>query len=190
MKRKIKIIIVLGAVFLAFWTWSIVSFFSNNNIVSPILLKITIRSPIEPIIRTPVSDVTPTPFKNKRKAGTGAVLAKERLPTYPEDSIKEKIIKTFPEEPAIMLAVTEAESGFRNEASSWCCHGIMQIHEEVHKDKIPDEFNQTRESRIAWLRDPDNNLKIGKILYNKGDGKWHWAAYTDESYLKFLHKYL
>lgn len=176
MKKRIIII----AVVLGLWTGFIGWFFSNYRI----------RSPIEPVIKVPVSDVTPTPIKNKRKAGTGAVFAQDKLSTYADNSIEAKIIATFPEEPAIMLAIAEGESHFRNEASTFCCHGVFQIHESVHRDKIPTSHNETKEGRIAWLRDPDNNLEIAKILYNDGQGKGHWDAYTNGSYKQYLEKYL
>ena len=175
---KKKIIIITIAVVFGFYTWFIGWFFSNYRI----------RSPIEPVIRTPVSDVTSHILKNKRKTGTGAVFAQEK-PTTTSNSIEDKIKATFPEEPEIMLAVAKGESGLRNEASSWCCHGILQIHEEVHKAKIPNEHNKTKEDRIAWLRNPDNNLKIARILYD-ASGKGPWEAYTNGSYLQYLQKYL
>ena len=168
MKKKIIIIAVL----LGFWTGLIGWFFSNYRI----------RSPIEKVIRTPVSQVEFNIPKNKQETGIGEVFAKDKpIPLTIEDKIK----ATFPEEPEIMLAVAKGESHLRNEASSWCCHGIMQIHEEVHKNKIPDEFNKTKEDRIEWLRNPDNNLAIARMLY-EASGKSPWEAYTNGSYKLYL----
>gem|GEM_PF-2018831 len=171
-KNNMKKKIIITAVILGLWTGIIGWFFSNYRI----------RSPFEKIVITPVSETQTDTIKNKHKASVPEVFAEDRLP----DTIEDKIKATFPKEPELMLAVAKGESGLRNEASSWCCHGIMQIHESVHKDKIPTSHNETKEGRIAWLRNPDNNLEIAKILYNKGAGKHHWAAYTDGSYLKFL----
>jgi len=177
MKKKIIIIAIL----LGFWTGIIGWFFSNYRI----------RSPIEKVIRTPVSDVTSTPIKNKQKTDTGAQKESSKddlLLKFKKGSNKrlmaKKVIATFPEEAELFLAITWGESGFSNQASTWCCHGVMQIHEWEHRDKIPTSHNETKEGRIAWLRNPDNNLAVARIIYDDS-GKTPWDAYNDGSYLKY-----
>jgi len=187
MKKKIIII----AIVLAFVIWLIALFFSNNNIISPILLKIIIRSPIQRIKRIPVSDITPTPIKNKQKTSKEAqkqskedILLSKFVKGSNRRLMAEKVIETFPEEAETFLAITWSESKFENQASSWCCHGIMQVHEWEHRFKIPTSHNETRDGRIAWLRNPDNNLEVARIIYNDS-GKSPWAGYTDGSYLAY-----
>jgi len=178
MKKKIIIIIIAILILLTGFIAGI-AFRSNYKI----------RSPFEPVIKVSVSDVSPTPIKNQQETALPAVLVEKRTSTTSEDSIKEKIIKTFSEEPEIMLAITEAESHFKNEASTWCCHGVMQIHEWEHRDKIPTSHNETRKGRIAWLRDPDNNIEVGRMVYDES-GKNAWVVFTDGSYLRYLQQYL
>ena len=177
MKKKIIII----AIILAFWTFFIGWFFSNYRI----------RSPIEPVIRTPVSEITPTPIKKKQKTDTGVQKQSSKddlLLKFAKGSnrrlMAEKVIETFPEEAETFLAITWAESKFENDASTFCCHGIMQIHEWEHRFKIPTSHNETRESRIAWLRNPDNNLEVARIIYDDS-GKSPWDGYNDGRYLEY-----
>ena len=188
MKKKIIII----AIVLGFWTWCFASFFSNNNIVSPILLKIIIRSPIEPVIKVPVSDVTSTPIKNKQKTSKEAqkqskedILLSKFVKGSNKRLIAKKVIETFPEEAEDFLAITWGESEFKNDAESWCCHGVMQIHEWEHRFKIPTSHNETKEGRIAWLRNPDNNIKVGRMVYEEKGDKTPWDAWNDGSYQRY-----
>ena len=180
MKKKIILITIL--IFLTGF-FAGIAFRSNYKIISP----------FEKVIRTPVSEITPTPIKKKQNKGTGAQEQSSKgdlLLKFTKGSnrrlMAEKVIDTFPEEAETFLAITWSESKFENQASSWCCHGIMQVHEWEHRFKIPTSHNETREGRIAWLRNPDNNLKIAKILYNDGDGKWHWDAYSNKTYKQYL----
>ena len=86
----------------------------------------------------------------------------------------------------IAKGVMGGESGFRVDASNYCCHGLMQINVLVHAGKfgIPAD----RGAAIKWLYDPVNNVKAAYALWLSVGGSWQpWEAYTNGSWK--LHTY-
>lgn len=102
---------------------------------------------------------------------------KEEVVEVKELTIEEKIAKTFPENPEIMIAVAKAESGLnpltvhKNTNGSRDV-GILQVN-SVHGEDDLEMFNV------------DKNLVAARKVYDK-QGITAWSAVNNGSYLKFL----
>lgn len=87
--------------------------------------------------------------------------------------VKDLIIRYFPEEPEVALAVAEAESGFNPRADNGRCVGVLQIM------LFPDR--PTREE----LYDAETNIAYARKMYLKQS--WSpWTAYTSGKYKEYL----
>lgn len=94
-----------------------------------------------------------------------------------ELTIEEKIAKTFPENPKVMIAVAKAESGLNPLATNRNTNGsrdigIFQVN-SVHGGDDLEMF------------DVDKNLVAAREVYDK-QGITAWSAFNNGSYLKFL----
>lgn len=94
-----------------------------------------------------------------------------------EKSIEEKIAETFPENPALMIAVAKAESGLDKMATNRNKNGsrdigLMMINSVHGYDDIE-------------MFDVDKNLKAAREIYDK-QGITAWAAFNNGSYKQFL----
>lgn len=94
-----------------------------------------------------------------------------------ELTIEEKIAKTFPENPKIMLAVAKAESGLNPMTTNRNSNGtrdigLFQIN-SVHGEDDLEMF------------DVDKNLVAARKIYDK-QGITAWAAFNNNSYAKFM----
>ena len=108
-----------------------------------------------------------------------------------EDPVISGINKYFPEDPKTAKAIFTQESQlgkfFQNLEGS-PDYGVAQINLPTWKDEIPGD---TEQDKIEWLRDPDNNLKIARMIYDdslkrNGDGWLPWTAYTSGRYKDYL----
>lgn len=94
-----------------------------------------------------------------------------------ELTVEEKIAKTFPENPELMIAVFKAESGldplaFHKNTNGTVDRGIAQIN-SVHGGDDLEMF------------DVDTNLKAARAIYDK-QGITAWSAFNNGSYKKFM----
>lgn len=117
-----------------------------------------------------------------------------------------EIIKAFPEKSLVAQAIAKAESGLNpnregiheagkhewssNTYKGECSIGLFQINlaedacrgKKVHWDKVPGE---TLEEKIAWLKVPENNIKIARQIYEARGNFSAWSTYTNGSYQNF-----
>lgn len=86
----------------------------------------------------------------------------------------------FSEEQApTMAAIAMAESSGRvGVVNSIGCTGLWQINQPVHVGDYP-SWTQ------SWLKDPRNNAKAAKEIYDK-QGLSAWTVYTSGAYKKYL----
>lgn len=94
-----------------------------------------------------------------------------------ELTIEEKIAKTFPENPTIMMAIAQAESGMNPLASHKNTNGsvdigLFQINSIHGKDQLE-------------LFDVDHNIEVARQVYEK-QGLGAWVAFSNGAYLKFV----
>lgn len=94
-----------------------------------------------------------------------------------EKTIEEKIAETFPENPAVMIAVAKAESGLNPLAAHINTNGtrdigLMQVN-SVHGHDDLEMF------------DVDKNLKAARAVYDK-QGITAWSTFNSGAYLKHL----
>lgn len=94
-----------------------------------------------------------------------------------ELTIEEKIAKTFPENPKIMIAVAKAESGLNPLATNRNTNGSRDIGLF--------QINSVHGGDDLELFDVDKNLKVAREVYDK-QGITAWSAVNNGSYLKFL----
>lgn len=94
-----------------------------------------------------------------------------------EKTIEEKIADTFPENPALMIAIAKAESGLdpmqtnRNKNGTRDI-GLMMINSVHGYDDLE-------------MFDVDKNLKAARKIYDS-QGITAWAAFNNNSYKQFL----
>ena len=101
----------------------------------------------------------------------------EAIVEVKELTIEEKIAKTFPENPMIMLAIAKAESGMNPLASHKNTNGsvdigLFQINSIHGKDQLE-------------LFDVDHNLEVARQVYEK-QGLGAWVAFSSGAYLKYV----
>lgn len=94
-----------------------------------------------------------------------------------EKTIEEKIAETFPENPAVMIAIAKAESGMNPLSAHINTNGtrdigLMQVN-SVHGHDDLEMF------------DVDKNLKAARAVYDK-QGITAWSTFNNGSYLKHL----
>lgn len=127
--------------------------------------------------------------------------------SHDDSDIQKMIEDYFPEDPDTAQAISKAESGHnpnkegihRAGKYSWstdtykgeCSIGLFQINlaedgcqgRYIHGSKVPGE---TIEEKIAWLKVPENNLKIARQIKD-GRGNWSaWSTYTSGTYKNHL----
>lgn len=103
--------------------------------------------------------------------------ASDAIVEVKELTIEEKIAKTFPENPEIMIAVFKAESGlnpmaFHKNTNGTVDLGIAQIN-SVHKEDDLSMF------------DVDKNLAAARKIYDK-QGIMAWYGFSNGGYLKYM----
>ncbi|MHA1400179.1 MAG: hypothetical protein ACTSQE_07505 [Candidatus Heimdallarchaeaceae archaeon] len=143
------------------------------------------------------SRTTPTPTR---------VPEPTKTPNKPLNEIEELIHNAFKDEGDIAVAIAKAESRLNPNREGihkagkhkWssdtykgeCSIGLFQINlasdacngRPVHASKIPGD---TLEAKIAWLKIPENNIKIAKQLYER-QGFYPWSTYTNGAYEREL----
>jgi hypothetical protein len=86
------------------------------------------------------------------------------------------IEKAFPEDPETMLAIAKAESRLNPNATN--------INKNGSKDCGLFQINSVHGYDCEWLKDPKNNIKAAREVYEK-QGLVAWVAYTSERYIDF-----
>jgi hypothetical protein len=94
-----------------------------------------------------------------------------------EKTIEEKIAETFPENPAIMKAIAQAESGMNPIASHKNINGSVDIGLF--------QINSVHGNDQLELFDVDKNLAVARQVYEK-QGLGAWSAFSNGSYLKYV----
>lgn len=94
-----------------------------------------------------------------------------------ELTIEEKIAKTFPENPKVMIAVFKAESGLNPMA--------VNINKNGSVDIGVAQINSVHKKDQLELFDVDKNLAVAREIYEK-QGIMAWYAFQNGSYLKHL----
>ena len=85
-------------------------------------------------------------------------------------TIEEKIVKTFPEQPELMLAIANCESGFNQDAVSHTRDfGTMQVNEKVW-DPTANEMG------LDYKNNEDDNLEMARHIYEV-QGVTAWVCY-------------
>lgn len=69
--------------------------------------------------------------------------------------------------------------GFQVNIAADACNG-----KKVHWSKIPGE---TLEDKIAWLKVPENNIKIAYEIYKARGNFTAWSTYTNGKYKEWMH---
>ncbi len=110
---------------------------------------------------------------------------------FNEREIITAIKEYFPENPKLAIAIFRHESQlgqyFQNLEGA-PSYGIAQIYLPVWRDKIP---GKTDEEKISWLKNPNNNLKLAREIYEdskkrRGNGWLPWDSYRFGYYKKYL----
>lgn len=84
----------------------------------------------------------------------------------------------LPGDPYLWAAIGMGESSGRTDVvNSIGCVGVWQINQPVHVKTHPTWT-------VAWLKNPANNAKAAKVIYN-AQGFSAWEAYTDGSYKQY-----
>lgn len=104
------------------------------------------------------------------------------IPTVLADSVKEltveeKIAKTFPENPEVMIAVAKAESGLNPLTTNRNTNGSRDIGLF--------QINSVHGYSDLEMFDVDKNLVAARAIYDK-QGITAWAAVNNVSYLKHI----
>lgn len=94
-----------------------------------------------------------------------------------ELTIEEKIAKTFPENPTVMIAVAKAESNLNPLATNRNTNGSRDIGLF--------QINSVHGGNDLEMFDVDKNLEAARKVYDK-QGITAWSAVNNGSYLKFL----
>ena len=94
-----------------------------------------------------------------------------------ELTIEEKIAKTFPENPEVMIAVAKAESNLNPLATNRNTNGSRDIGLF--------QINSVHGGNDLEMFDVDKNLEAARKVYDK-QGITAWSAVNNGSYLKFL----
>lgn len=94
-----------------------------------------------------------------------------------ELTIEEKIAKTFPENPEVMVAVAKAESNLNPLAINRNTNGSRDIGLF--------QINSVHGGNDLEMFDVDKNLEAARKVYDK-QGITAWSAVNNGSYLKFL----
>jgi hypothetical protein len=94
-----------------------------------------------------------------------------------EITIEEKIAKTFPENPELMIAVFKAESGLNPMATNKNTNGSRDIGIA--------QINSVHGHDDLEMFDVDKNLKVAREIYDK-QGILAWYGFSNGSYKKFM----
>ena len=94
-----------------------------------------------------------------------------------ELTIEEKISKTFPENPEVMIAVAKAESNLNPLATNRNTNGSRDIGLF--------QINSVHGGNDLEMFDVDKNLEAARKIYDK-QGITAWSAVNNGSYLKFI----
>ena len=178
-------------------------FFARQNPEPLFSVRASDAQEVELVSPLPVRiEVSPTPSPS---------LTPSPIPTpTPEVCLSEKcevmklIIEVFGEDAPRAIAVAKAESGLNPNREaikdaghySWssptypgeCSIGLYMINlksdgckgTNVHWNKVPGE---TLEEKIAWLKVPENNIKLAKKIYDAAGKSFNpWGAFTNGSF--------
>lgn len=177
--------------------------FSISQLIRDRIPKREVLEPLADEILKPLADVQPeSPLTGGTIPPTEQsaeqpveleeeIIREETIEPTDRDFVILKIEEYFPEDPEIARAIFTQESQlglhFQNLEGS-PDYGIAQINLPTWTDRIPVE---TEEEKIEWLRDPDNNLSLARIIYEDslerhGDGWLPWVGYTSGAYKEFL----
>jgi len=105
-----------------------------------------------------------------------------------KDKFQELAFKIFGEKNyKIAYAIARAESSLNPDnchidEKEYSC-GLMQINLRAHGDKVPGD---TFEEKVEWLKDPENNFTMARVI--KANSKsWNpWTMYTNGMYEQYL----
>ena len=90
-------------------------------------------------------------------------------------TIEEKIIATFPEEPELMLAIANCESGINQSAVSHTNdYGVMQVNKATWHE-VAQEMN------LDYQNNEDDNLALARHIYEV-QGLEAWVCYDIVAY--------
>ncbi len=93
-------------------------------------------------------------------------------------SIEEKIRKTFPENPEVMIAIAKAESKLNP-------HAINRANRNGSVDTGIFQINSIHGYSEEFLKNEDNNLKVARKIYDT-QGITAWSAYNNGAFLNWL----
>lgn len=133
----------------------------------------TIQNLLHPKIISPLADKQPT---------IGTKVSNYQAPKLTNEQL---VGKYFPEVKRTAVAVFKQESQlgkFQQNLQGAPAYGIAQIYLPAHRAQIPGANDA---QKIQWLKNPDNNLKFARQLYDK-QGWQPWNAYTSGAYKKYL----
>lgn len=100
-------------------------------------------------------------------------------------NIEQLIKKYFPEDTRTAIAVFKHESQlgkFFQNLQGVPAYGIAQIYLPAHREQIP---GATDAAKIEWLKNPENNLKLARQIYDASG--WNpWESYITGKYKQYL----
>lgn len=107
----------------------------------------------------------------------------ERTVTTKYENVEQAIVREFKEDSRMARAIFKSESGLDPKASSNTGdYGICQINLRAHWGKIPGD---SREQKIEWLENFQNNLKLCKKI--KDSSGWYpWTDFKNGKYKVFI----
>lgn len=98
---------------------------------------------------------------------------------WSEEKAIEEIKKTFPENPGLMVAIAECESGLNIDAvGPTNDYGLMQIHE-------PSWDHVAEAKGWDYKNNPYHNLEMARYVYDN-QGITAWVCFTKNYYKKHL----
>jgi hypothetical protein len=109
---------------------------------------------------------------------TSVSVSEEGDDPSPSLSIEEKIRKTFPEEPEVMVAIAKAESKLNP-------HVVNRANKDGSVDVGIFQINSIHGYDEEWLKNEDNNIKVARQIYEK-QGKNAWVVYWKGHYTEWL----
>jgi hypothetical protein len=96
-----------------------------------------------------------------------------------EKSIESMIYDTFPESPAIALAIAKAESGLNH-------HAVNHGNRNGSKDCGIYQINSVHRPTVEQCTNPAANIALARKIYDSR-GDWSaWSAYNNGAYLRHI----
>ena len=116
----------------------------------------------------------------------GYSVSNTQVVTTEYENVELAIKREFGSEWCLMESIFRAESGLvpRKEGDNGNSIGVSQINIPAHGGKIP---GKTIDEKKEWLKNFQNNLKLGKKIRDKS-GLNAWTAYWNGNYLYFYNK--